>query len=113
MPILSALHASDFFFSKNEVIPKLSAIRNAISAGVGLTQADRDYIDKLLKISPEFAWSHKCCNMLKDNIEFLYLDFLWSSMYHSSLFQIGLAPTFNLNSFIIIYIFFIFFIFLH
>ena len=74
MPILSALHASDFFFSKNEVIPKLTAIKTAISRGDTLTPEYLAYIDKLLKISPEFAWSHKCCNMLKDNIEFLYLN---------------------------------------
>jgi hypothetical protein len=75
MPILSALHASDFFFSKNEDIPRLAAIKaDIIAGGGGLTQADLDYIDKLLKISPEFAWSHYCCNMLKDNIEFIYLD---------------------------------------
>jgi hypothetical protein len=75
MPILSALHASDFFFSRNEVIPRLATIKQAMSTVPGsLTQAHLDYIDKLLKISPEFAWSHKCCNMLKDNIEFLHLN---------------------------------------
>jgi hypothetical protein len=75
MPILSALHASDFFFSKNEDIPRLAAIKAAIPlGGAGLTPADLAYIDKLLKISPEFAWSHMCCNMLKDNIEFIYLN---------------------------------------
>jgi hypothetical protein len=75
MPILSALQASDFFLSKNEVTPRLAAIKAAIIAGgVGPTPADLDYIDKLLKISPEFAWSHRCCNMLKSDVDFLYLD---------------------------------------
>ena len=77
MPILSALQASDFFLSNIEAFPKLNAIKTAIAAPGGaanLTTEDRAYINKLLKISPEFAWSHGCCNILKSDIDFLYLD---------------------------------------
>jgi len=74
MPILSALQASDFFLSKTEVYQKLSAIKQAISLRSNPTYEQLAYIDKLLKNSPEFAWSHKCCNMLKSDVDFLYLD---------------------------------------
>jgi len=74
MPILSALQASDFFLSKTEVYQKLSAIKAAITPGSNPTDEQLAYIDKLLKNSPEFAWSHKCCNMLKSDVDFLYLD---------------------------------------
>jgi hypothetical protein len=83
MPLLSALQSFNWFISKDEDTPTLGTIKRYINDAIqtqkpgplnSLTVQDLAYINKLLKISPEFAWSHLCCNMVKSDVDFLYLD---------------------------------------
>jgi hypothetical protein len=53
MPFLSALQSWDF---------------------ISKVLVDTPSIKKKFEMSDEFAWSHYCCNMLKQNIDFLRLD---------------------------------------
>jgi len=53
------------------VMPFLSALQSWDFISKAL---DNPSITKKFEMSDEFAWSHFCCNMLKQNIDFLHLD---------------------------------------
>jgi hypothetical protein len=64
------------------VMPFLSALQNWDFIYKAL---DAPSIRKKFEMSDEFAWSHFCCNMLKQNIDFLHLDTngLYIPHYHN------------------------------